>query len=500
MVDTPSSLPDPGLFRIPPAAVARHPAVLLAPRELRTWIDSLPLANPPRTAQMLIQQLRLLVRDPQPGNRFGALLELYDAPLDQLLQIVHERLQGNPDSAVPLDQLEYQLVELLVELAHGHLRLANDILRSGKEVPAAVLFRAMSLLDGATNIERLHYHRLTPDGWRLLLNIFVHAERQRTSRQAIRSASPQGSEPDTVRGLFFRSLVISLCDPHRHRPGQILSWVHWAGQHTDALQLTVLPQGAYAIPLDISGTLPPLSSARRGKPGPDVRYVATDAFLQQLQSDPMAPKGMRQALMDVIKGRKTPEQRQSQRQPRNHPYRLLYGLRAIHRRLSELTQGTAPHGQAFSPLACRQVNQSRSGAAFHLQGPLNPPLNVGEPILAEAETTTSGGAPVGFAARVLRLASNEHNEIEIGVEKLQGRLVPVTISGAAADRGRFDDHALLQHAMDSGRFTLIAARNLFREGDTISVEGPSTRYNLRMLGLTSVVQSTAFIDVEVAEL
>ena len=361
----PSSLPDPGLFRIPPAAVARHPAVLLAPRELRAWIDALPLANPPRTAQMLIQQLRLLVRDPQPGNRFGALLELYDAPLDQLLQIVHERLQGNPDSAVPLDQLEYQLVELLVELAHGHLRLANDILRSGKEVPAAVLFRAMSLLDGATNIERLHYHRLTPDGWRLLLNIFVHAERQRTSRQAIRSASPQGSEPDTVRGLFFRSLVISLCDPHRHRPGQILSWVHWAGQHTDALQLSVLPQGAYTIPLDISGTLPPLSSARRGKPGPDIRYVATDAFLQQLQSDPMAPKGMRQALMDVIKGRKMPEQRQSQRQPRNHPYRLLYGLRAIHRRLSELTQGTAPHGQAFSPLACRQVNQSRSGAAFH---------------------------------------------------------------------------------------------------------------------------------------
>ena len=499
MVDTPSSLPDPGLFRIPPAAVARHPAVLLAPRELRTWIDTLPMANPPRAAQMLMQQLRLLVRDPQPGTRFGALLELYDAPLDQLLQIIHERMQGNPDSAVPLDQLEYQLVELLVELAHGYLRLANELLRGGKPAPAQILFRAMNLLDSATNIERLHYHRLTPDGWRLLLNVFVHAERQGNSRQAIKAASAQGGDPGTVRGLFFRSLVVSLCDPHRHRPSQILSWLHWAGQHSDALQLTVLPQGAYSIPLDISGTLPPLASARRGKPGPDVRYVAADAFLQQLQSDPIAPKGLQHALMDVIKGRKTPEQRQSPRQPRNHPYRLLYGLRAIHHRLKELTQGTAPHGQAFSPLACRQVNQSRSGAAFHLQGPLNPPLNVGEPVLAEAETTTSGGAPVGFAARVLRLASNELNEIEIGVEKLQGRLIPVTIAGAAADRGRFDNHALLQHAMDSGRFTLIAARNLYREGDIISVEGPSTRYNLRMLDITAVVQSTAYIDVEVAE-
>ncbi|MCP5431194.1 MAG: hypothetical protein H6962_14035 [Chromatiaceae bacterium] len=169
--------------------------------------------------------------------------------------------------------------------------------------------------------------------------------------------------------------------------------------------------------------------------------------------------------------------------------------------MKELTQGTAPHGQAFSPAACRQVNQSRSGAAFHLQGPLNPPLNVGEPILAWPRPRPPPAAARRSVsrARVLRLASNELNEIEIGVEKLQGRLIPVTIAGAAADRGRFDNHALLQHAMDSGRFTLIAARNLYREGDIISVEGPSTRYNLRMLDITAVVQSTAYIDVEVAE-
>ena len=247
---------------------------------------------------------------PATGQPLRALLELYDAPLDQLLQIVHERLSGNPDSAVPLDQLEYQLVELLVELAHGHLRLANDLLRSGKEVPAAVLFRAMSLLDSATNIQRLHYHRLTPDGRRLLLNIFVHAERQRSSRQAIRSASPQGNEPDTVRGLFFRSLVISLCDLHRHRPGQILSWVHWAGQHTDALQLTVLPQGALRHPARHQRHPAPLSSARRGKPGTghalrrDGRVPATAAI------DPMAPRHAAGA-DGRDQGRKTPEQRQS---------------------------------------------------------------------------------------------------------------------------------------------------------------------------------------------
>jgi hypothetical protein len=150
--------------------------VLLAPRELRAWIDGLPLANPPRCAQMLQQQLRLLVRDPQPGARFGALLELYERPLDALLEIVRERLHSFGDSAGPLDQLEYQSVELMSELAYGHLRLANQAIAAGKAPGHADLCRAIHLLDSAMNIERLHYHRLDPDAWRLVLGIYLHGE------------------------------------------------------------------------------------------------------------------------------------------------------------------------------------------------------------------------------------------------------------------------------------------------------------------------------------
>ncbi len=496
MVDAPSSPAGPGLFPIPAPAVARHPDVMLTARELRAWIDTLPLANPARSARLLLQQLRILVRDPDPGPRFAAVLELYHQPLNQLLPFVYERLQNNPDNVQPLDQLEYQLVELLDELAYGHLRVANELLKAGKGPAVATLYQAMLLLDNALNIQRLHYHRPASDGWRLMLRAFQQAEHQHTAGEAVASPLRQEGDPPTVRGLFLRALVVSLADPHCHRPREILDWLRWSGEHTDTLQLTVLPQGAFAIPIDVSGGVSPLAAARCGKPGPDTRFLAADDFLQLAQDDSEAPTGLRAGLVDVIKGRKTPEQRQDARQARNHPFRLLRGLRDIHARLSALTTGGTPRLPDDGAIDALQINQSSGGAAFHLQGPLAPALNIGDLLLAEAEGR--GGSAVGFTGRVQRLVNGENGRIEIGVQKLQGRLVPVTITGAAATRLHGDTQALLLHASDSGALSLIASRAVFRDGDAVAVEGPNTRYNLRMLRAGGAAQHTVTIEVEEA--
>lgn len=496
MVNGPPAQPKPGQFKVPGAAVARHPAVMLAPREVRQWLGGLPLANPPRAAQLLLQQLRLVVRDPQPGSRLGTLLQLYQGPIDQLLEIVNERLQVNSDSALPLDQLEYSLLDLLSELAFGHLRMANATLDSDKPAAAETLYQAMRLLENAMNIERLHYFRLAPDLWQLLLNIYLYADGQQTAGQMIDVAQRRPDDPGTIQGLFFRALTISLCDPHQHRPEQIRNWQRWTGWHTAALETTVLPQGPFAVPLDISGVLPPLAAARRGKPGPDMRYLALDRFLQALRDDPGAPSGLHQALTDLIKGRKSSEQRQHPRQVRNHPFQLMHGLRDVHARLDALVQGVPNRGLAAEAIPCRQLNQSKSGAAFRLQGPLNPPLTVGESVLLEADAVSPSGAAVGFAGRIRRLVGSGDQQIEIGVEKLSGRLIPVTVTGNAAERARGQPEALLQQDLAAGRYVLIAPRTLYREGDSLIAEGSQRRHELRMQELLEVVQQTAYIAVE----
>lgn len=499
MVNAPNPPPNPGLFNIRATSVARHPDALMTPRALGRWIDDLPLANPPKSATMLLQQLRLLVRDPQPGNRFAQLIELYEPPLAKLLALVFERLEHSSDSAQPLDQLEFTAIELLTELANGYLRLANEQIIIGNPPGPAILMRAMTALDLALHIERLRYYRLAPNLWLLLLTIFRHAGQQQIGNEVIEAPLRQPDDPNTINGLFFRALIVSACDPNHHRPTDVLAWHQWIGKHTSQLNLSVLPQGAFTIPVDISGVKPPLSCVHAARPGPEIRYLDIDPVLQAIENDADAPPRLLAALSDLIKGRKNPERRRHPRQPRSQAYHLMHGLRFIHERLSALTQGTATGQPRYGVVPCLLTDQSKSGAAFRISVPMSSPLCVGEPVLVQTDAVGPNGAPVGFAGVIRRLVNDGENRIEIGVEKLLGRLVPVQVAGPAAERTRGDNFALLQQSPETGKLTLLAGHVVYRQGESVPVDSATVRYTLRMLSLINSVQSTAFIEVELLE-
>lgn len=486
---TPFALPDP--------AVARHPNVLMAPRVLTQWLENLPLGNPPRSAQQALQQLRLLVRDPQPGGRLTTLLDCYTPTLDRLRQIIDARLPDEADGAMPLDQLELLVLEFVTEMACGYLRACNEKLVLGKAPPMSTLFRAATLLDDAAILASLHYYRSPQPHWQLLLDTYLLAAQLQLTTQPLNPKKPVGDGSDTIHGVFFRALLIACCDPHRHRPVQIRTWHAWLARHTAPLSLVVLPQGNAAIPVDISGKLVPLAAARNAKPGPDTRYVAADPLFAAFESDPDAPTDLRDTLTNLIRGRRTPEQRRAPRQPRNQPYQLLFGLHNITHRLVTLSEGD--NVAAAPTLASRQLNQSKSGSAFQLPGPLQTELTVGDPLLAQAGGGGPDGAAVGFLARIQRIAVDPAQQVEIGVEKLPGQVMPVSVTGAGAERARGGAGALLLHTRETGHFTLIAPRGVFREGDLVSVEGPNVRHNLRMLALSGGSRRIAFIDVTVAQ-
>lgn len=484
-----------GPFPVPEAAVARHPGTLLSIRELRPWLEDLPLANPPKAAGMLLQQLRLLSRDPQPGLRFLALLDLYRQPLDALLEIVNERMQLNPDHAVPLDQLESLVVEALSELAYAELRIANAQIAEGRKLDVELLLRPMRLFEQALTVELAHYRSSGNAHWAVMQRVFVYADTHELADTLIKKEVRRPGGPPTIRDIYLRSLLIGCCDPYHHRPGQVLAWRGWTAEHTELLDVSLLPQGAASIPMDTSGTHTPLSAARCGKPGPDMRYLEIGGFLQHLSQDPAAPPGLHETLDQLIKGRRKPEERQTARQPRDHPYRVIFGLREIQPHLEQLVLGQDA-AAAQPAIDARLINQSQTGAAFRLSGPVDIPFVIGEPLLAQASGKSAGGPAVGFTARIRRVMIDAGHEVEIGVEKLEGRVMPVTLSGSAAERARGDTEALLQQCGNGQHFVLIANRSVFREGDQVSVQGPSIRYSLRMQRIRETAKSAAYIDVE----
>ncbi|MCP5421562.1 MAG: hypothetical protein H6959_01460 [Chromatiaceae bacterium] len=492
-----ASSPQPGipLFTTPETAVARHPGTILNPREQRAWIDSLPFGNPPHAAQLLLQQLRLLVRDPEPGAKFGALLDSYQIPVWRLYEIASERDSGVTGNLVPLDQLEHALLELLTEMGLGYLRIANGLLLGGKAPAPELLYRAGALLDNADHIERRHFGATSTRHWASLLTIYQYADGAGIVQTAIPATHRQAGDPADIAGLLFRALMMGLCDPNHVAPQHVVDWHTWIGGHTEHLELGILPQGPFSIPVDVSGALSPLAGARRGKPGPSMRYLIADSFLRALHDDPDAPEGLYETLGSLIKGRKLPEQRQSPRQERSHPFRLSVGLHDVHARLSALTSGPNTAQTGTKTLPCVQKNQSKTGAAFYVTGTVATALSIGEVLLAETDNPRPGGAPVGFVGRIRRLVTDHAGQIEIGVEKLSGHLMPVTISGAVAERARGDCAALLQRHAGADKLVLIVPRSAYRENDTATAEYAGGHYSLRMRRLIDDSPRIALIDV-----
>jgi hypothetical protein len=493
MANVPSSLQQALPLTTPELAVARHPALILAPRALRSWIETLPLANPPRAAEDLRHQLELLISDPDPGNRLGSLLDLYEPAINALLEIVLERLEVNLDLAMPLDQLEYKVVELLQALAGGYLRIADSRLKAGKSPDAATLFRAMRAHCHATTIRRLHYHPPTPGDWQTLLGIFGHAEGLGVSHQRIGPPARHVPEAETIHRLFYAALVVSLCDPNRRLPGDIRRWQRWLADQVDTLQLSLLPTGAASVPIDVSGRVPPLAGARKARPGPDIRYLDCSPLLA---ASATSMPDLEQALRELIDGRTQPEQRHEPRQARNHPYLLMFGLREIHERLLRLTQGSDDHNQLPPGSQSVQIDQSRDGACFRFVAPPDLKLAVGDPILAEAIAGDAQAANVGFTAVLRRFANHADGQAEIGVEKLRGRLIPVVIQASAGDSRHLSPLALLQQPADTGRLQLLAARGWYRENDMLTIASGATTYRLRMRERTSETRSTVRIQIE----
>lgn len=497
MVDRPSSTGGIGWFEVPANAFARHPNVILAPRELKRWMDTLPMANPSRSADMLQSQLQMLVTDPDPGGRFGALLNLFDKPIGDLLEIAEERQAHQADAAEPPGLLEGCLLGAMSALADGHLRLANHKLTLDKPPELENLGRAMVAIDHQLRIAHQHYHKVSDAIWCRVLALLRHAEHWQLAEAQIEAPLLHNTGPRTIQALAIRALIIGLCDPNHHRPGEVAEWYRWIGSHCGTLTLSPLPQGNAAISLDMSGRMGPLAAARRGKPDGDTRYLATDGLFDALRNDDEPPRGLAQALENLLKGRRSPEQRRANRQPRHQPYCLAHGIRNMHRRLTELIEGGRGKASDAQIISCVQRDQSRRGAAFTLDTTPNPPLAVGEPVLAEACSDTPGAAK-GFAAQIRRLKIDDGNRIEMGVEKLAGRFIPVTFSGAAVDRARGANQALLQHQAEKGHFTLIAPHSVYREGDVITVQGPGVQYRLRLCRVLQSVRNTAFIEVEAA--
>lgn len=473
---------------IPPPAVARHPDTLSSPNDLANWLAELPLADSEHQAELLHRQIKLQVRDPNPSKHYAALIKAFH-PASQALQsnVWHALTQDKGKRKIQ-EKLLSNVSKLMLELACGHMRCINLALEKGQQPAATDIYHALLPLVRLLQWDILRYNLTRPSLWRQLLQLYAMANLFECNADKVESQLALDMDGSNTHDLFFSTLALLLADPYRLPSGALGRLCSGMSKLASYLRYSNSEKAHYRVPVDLSGQLPPLRYARQQTNSPQTAYLQLDEFLSHLSQqglpndDGSLALWLRDSLLQLSARDRGQDGRRHQRQTRIADYRFHGSLRDVQNRLREIQLGSTPSThetagivleeeatQALLTLGipCRQIDHSSSGARFLLGNPKNAP-DIGDWLLFETESTK--GAQ-GFVARVQRRLRLDNAQFELGVEKLQGTLIPVLV-------GHQQTPGLLNADRNSGLIQLILASEHTEQPKVLVLHGAQKDYQV----------------------
>ena len=455
-------------LRLPESATARHPNALTHPRELKSWLSKLRDQTPLRACKSMLAQAILLARYPGALAKLSDLLQLFEEPVRQLQVHVGELIREPRTEA--RDRAAEQLLpvfsRLTNELGHLQKRLINELMDTPKGPSAATLVTTLELLAWQVRIDLTRYRTTPPAAWRDMLQVYQVAEFAQHQGTAVKRAD---TTLINAHDLFFGTLIFLLCDPLRFSQQQTWALFQYAITRAETVEFTTEKPTASDLPVDLSGTIPPLLFARNPKlktPGPR-QQIAIGRLLRSLANDIDDARAgwLRAALHGLLSNNERARQRRAEpRVMRDTECRMYIGLTSIHARLAQIA-GPGHTIDEVRPrhLTCRQFDYSPSGAGFVLDPHYARYIGINELILLERQSRRDAKRSIGFVARVSRLLLRDNERLEVGVRRVPGRLKPIEVK----DR-RQSGPGLLQQPNDSDLY-LIASENLLRYDDRLTL-------------------------------
>lgn len=482
---------------IPPPAVARHPETLVKPRELKGWLNDLPKTDPLMLAEQLHRQLKLLVRDPERELRYADLLALYHPDLQRLQNQVWGVLVGARHRVKKQEQLRATVSQLMLEIACGHMRMVRQALSDGKNPAGENIYHAVLPLCRLMQWDLLQYNLTRPSIWRQVLQLFALGELHLINDSEQKSQLTLAHDAATTHGVFFSTLILLLSDPYRLVKESVASLEQSLGELAEFLRINDSGEANYRIAIDLSGRLPPLRHARQSTVASEQsHFLQLDEFFIQIdrQGLPQDDGTLARWLIDTLRelalkpnGR---EARRHERQKREADYHFVHSLDKVYQRLNEIQTGQRSEQQSDNRsgiilddektlpsielgIPCRQLDQSVCGAGFMLSPETQIPP-VGSWVLFEADEQHQGGR--GFIGQIRRCLKFDDQGTEIGVEKLRGSVVPVTL-------GLDNRPGLLHVNRENKHCQLVAPLGTFRQAGQHTLHGNGKDYRVNFEAL-----------------
>lgn len=435
------------LLSVPKPAAARHPDTITQPSEIVRWLNDLLLMAPEQRASQVYRQLQLQVRDPELDKRYAQRLAAFHPTIRELQHQLWMAFNRPSNHRIDVDKLLPLISDLLLELSSGHSRNINTAINLGQKPQAATVYHALLPLHHLLLWHTHTYKLLHPSLWRQILQLYELAALYDLSGVTVTSELATSTDTSDIHSVFHTALLTLLADPYRLDPSEIDTLVGGIGALAHHLHISQSPKGQHQLAIDPSGQIPPLRFARLQPAAQQTPTLKLDAFLAALDQqgipgddDKHIEKWLRQTLLSLSGLPEQKEARRYTRYPRVAPYRCTIGLSAITQRLRDIQQGPSDviemHGIQLETSSsaldltngteCEQRDHSLSGACFMMPNTRAIP-DVHDWVLFESADKASHQ---GFVARVKRRVQTQNDAIEIGVEKLPGSLVPVTLGNS----------------------------------------------------------------------
>ena len=388
------------------------------PRQVKAWLDSLPLAQSGDAARRVLAHLTALNRARIDSDDRLQILEIYRP----FATTVFEELEAvYAKASLPLGQKPREAVELARALA-GELALGYGIVtqeRSGKLIAFGarkqlpmLLVRAMQYYAAQLRAAYKSYTATPAGTWAAIHAVFLAAEKDGVAAEA--------ADPDTkvsIAELYCEALLVALTDPYRLAPGEldkVLAQIRATRAPVTLSQArpATPAAGHFLVPCDTDKPPKPALGPGDDTGGPNWRLLDANPLVERMRARRQAletgnvsattrgalgPDGVA-LLAKLITLWGDPPKRSSRRDAMDTTVAICVGLKAV-RHFLEL-EGQVSPGEAdairsgitmpllaipddevsrsMHVLEWDVVNQSHGGAKVRRTGAREQPLGVGE--------------------------------------------------------------------------------------------------------------------------
>lgn len=391
----------------------------IRPKQVKAWIDALPLAQVHDSTRKLTTHLATLNRVKLDVDARNQLLEIHRpvaATLLEELEALYEK------ASLPLAARAREALvlarDLAGEMATGYkIALAERASRrlpfGGRRQLAMLVLRAMEYLALLVAAAYKSYTPVPVGTWRELHELFLHADAEGVLREEVDAETKA-----TVFDAYAEALLLSLTDPYKLVQGELdriralarpLRGLATLGRERPATR----PGGHFIVPCDTDKPPKPMLSANDDAGGPNWRLLDTHGVVDKLRmrrqametgnvsatmTRSMGPEGL--ALLGrLIALWGDPPKRAFRRDPMDGTVAICVGLRAVSHfvafepRLDPEAETAALHKGITMPLVALPtdessqaipvfewdvVNRSAGGLKVRRMGPTQQPISVGE--------------------------------------------------------------------------------------------------------------------------